>query len=139
MCCFLSHYIRRLSLYAATALQELLQIFQSASHPSRFVFCSSIASVGVAPSPVKEEASTDFAHAGATGYGQSKWVAERLCQAASDRVTVARVGQLCGDTEHGIWNETEAWPLLVRTADEVGCLPSSGPVRARSRLCLGIG
>lgn len=39
------------------------------------------------------------------------------------RVGVLRIGQLCGDTQAGVWNESEGWPLLLRTMDEVGCLP----------------
>lgn len=90
------------------------------------------------PSQVKDEfPSSDVSSAGQTGYGQSKWVAEQICQAghSSDRpVTITRVGQLCGDTKHGIWNETEAWPLLVRTANEVGSLPATGPVSCYTSL-----
>jgi len=40
------------------------------------------------------------------------------------RVRVARIGQLTGDTKHGIWNMKEAWPLMMSTVDTIGCLPS---------------
>ncbi|PWN87368.1 acetyl-CoA synthetase-like protein [Acaromyces ingoldii] len=113
------------------SLKDLLDLFRSSRGATRFVFCSSLASIMQSPSQVKDEIpSSDVSSAGQTGYGQSKWVAEQICQAShsSDRpVTIARVGQLCGDTKHGIWNETEAWPLLVRTANEVGSLPATGP------------
>jgi len=38
-------------------------------------------------------------------------------------VGILRVGQLCGDKQSGRWNEKEGWPLMIRTAEEVGCLP----------------
>jgi len=34
-----------------------------------------------------------------------------------------RIGQLCGDTKYGRWNEKEGWPLMIKTAGVVGCLP----------------
>ena len=36
---------------------------------------------------------------------------------------VLRIGQLTGDTETGVWNRSEAWPLMLSTAKELGCLP----------------
>lgn len=41
----------------------------------------------------------------------------------SGRVAVARIGQLCGDTEKGVWNENEGWPMLISTIRDVACLP----------------
>lgn len=63
------------------------------------------------------------------GYGQSKWVVEKIVEASKNigaRATVLRIGQLCGDkNEHGIWNTTEAYPLMFRSAtvDGVKALP----------------
>jgi len=39
------------------------------------------------------------------------------------RVHVMRIGQLCGDTTIGYWNEKEGWPLLIRTVQTTGTLP----------------
>lgn len=117
-------------------LVNLLTLFSNCQYPDRFIFCSSLASILAGPSPHKEELSIDVASAGPTGYGQSKWIAEQVCASATisvrshnskAQIVIARVGQLCGDSQNGIWNETEAWPLLVRTANEVGGLPKSGP------------
>lgn len=66
------------------------------------------------------------------GYGQSKWVAEEICFAAAKYalqkgislpIQVLRVGQVVGDTKHGIWNPKEAIPLTVQSALSVGALP----------------
>jgi thioester reductase-like protein len=67
--------------------------------------------------------------AAAVGYARSKWVAEHICNSAHEtslrgRVAVVRIGQLCGDTEHGIWNESEAWPLLIASVRYTECLPT---------------
>lgn len=113
--------VRALSNLLAMALQQ---------GASSFVFCSSLASVlssGNREATIREEASRDPATAGRVGYSQSKWVAEALCAACPSElgVRIARIGQLCSDTAHGVWNETEAWPLLIRTgsAKETGVLP----------------
>jgi thioester reductase-like protein len=61
------------------------------------------------------------------GYARSKWVAEHVVAAAA-RVAqvparVVRVGQVCGDTEAGVWNAAEAVPMTVRAAWTIGALP----------------
>ncbi len=62
-----------------------------------------------------------------TGYSESKWVAERILDAASERTplrpVVVRFGQVCGDG-NGTWNEKEWFPSLVKSAVTLGCLPS---------------
>lgn len=62
-----------------------------------------------------------------TGYSESKWVAERILDAAAERTAlqpaVVRFGQVCGDG-NGTWNETEWFPSLVKSALTLGCLPS---------------
>jgi gluconate kinase len=60
------------------------------------------------------------------GYAQSKSVAERICANAAEqgvKVRVLRVGQLVGDTQHGVWNAQEAVPMMLQTALTVGSLP----------------
>lgn len=75
---------------------------------------------------VGEDFTDDPATASGMGYPQSKWVVEKVLQGAGDvaRIGVFRIGQLAGDTEYGIWNETEAWPLMFKSANVVGSLPS---------------
>lgn len=99
--------------------------------PPRFLFCSSTASV-LGPhhtSPIPERISHDPSSASPLGYSRSKWVAESICEQAhlhtrlKDRIAVLRIGQLCGDTESGIWNVTEAWPLMLSSVKVTGSLP----------------
>jgi thioester reductase-like protein len=118
-------------------LQNLLRAALASNANPKFVFCSSIASIlgGHTQVPAQEKPSEDSSDCGSLGYAQSKWVAEQMCQSAAAaglNVTVARIGQLCGDTKHGVWNESEGWPLLFKTAQTTGCLPSLEEVRRGS-------
>lgn len=104
-----------------------------------FLFCSSVASVmatassqgGAGAMTLPEELSSDPSTAGSLGYSQSKWVGEALVARAAQqfglpRACIARIGQLCSDSKTGVWNETEAWPLMARAGlrkDEVGAMP----------------
>ncbi|KAI0265422.1 acetyl-CoA synthetase-like protein [Gloeopeniophorella convolvens] len=76
---------------------------------------------------VAEEALPDPKIAVGTGYSESKWIAERILDAAAERTelrpAVVRLGQVCGDAS-GTWNESEWFPSLVKSALTLGCLPS---------------
>lgn len=117
--------------------RHLLNLASSSvlSKKPTFTFISSIASVLNAP-----EMATATGKSGVTetrhgwegvspsmGYGQSKWVAEEICFAASETAGIAtrvvRVGQVAGDTKHGIWNAAEAIPTTVQCALAIGALP----------------
>jgi len=36
---------------------------------------------------------------------------------------VCRIGQLCGDGDNGVWNRSEAWPLMLGAGGVLGALP----------------
>ena len=114
-------------------LRNLINLALASPHTTtpRFVFCSSTASV-LGPqctSPIPERISHDPLSASPLGYSRSKWVAESICEQAhlhtrlKDHISVLRIGQLCGDTENGIWNVTEAWPLMLSSVQVTGSLP----------------
>ncbi|RDW75205.1 hypothetical protein BP6252_06347 [Coleophoma cylindrospora] len=122
-----------------TGLHNLLNLIHSQSKPAKFLFCSSTASVlhsNHSHSPhslkVPECISNDPNTASPLGYARSKWVAESICAAVNQteklngRVNVLRIGQLTGDSEHGVWNMKEAWPLMLSTSlpEVLGCLPA---------------
>ncbi|KAI9743451.1 MAG: hypothetical protein M1818_002763 [Claussenomyces sp. TS43310] len=110
-------------------MQNLLNLTLSCSNAVQFTFCSSTASVlGLScGSVIQEEISKSPSDAGLTGYSKSKWVAEAICDTASSTlprpVNILRIGQLTGDTKNGIWNISEAWPLMMMTVDVLDCLP----------------
>ncbi|TKA82019.1 hypothetical protein B0A55_01723 [Friedmanniomyces simplex] len=98
--------------------------------PAKFFFCSSVSTASGTPKPasIPERTVSNLQHAMKTGYGRSKLVAEHIAVAAAKatgmEARVLRIGQLCGDTKAGIWNDTEAIPLMIRSALTVGALPA---------------
>jgi thioester reductase-like protein len=109
--------------FAATRELIILSLFSG----GRFLFISSTAAVSSCSSShlIPEKLSADPQDASPLGYSRSKWVAEQICGSAygvSQQVSIIRVGQLCGNAA-GIWNASEAWPLLLSTAKLTGCLP----------------
>lgn len=104
--------------------------------PAKLIFCSSTASVAsydrIHPGiEVPEEIVNHTTSSGSIGYSRSKWVAENICSQAvmahpelRGAVSVVRVGQLSGDSVHGVWNKSEAYPLMISSAKVTGCLPA---------------
>jgi len=103
---------------------------RSGERPAGLVFCSSISSARV-PDPVScvvaETTAPNLSVAQNIGYAQSKLVAEQIChlasQAAGLRTSILRIGQIVGDSKHGIWNPQEAVPMIIRSAETIGALP----------------
>jgi thioester reductase-like protein len=95
---------------------------------AQLIFVSSVAAVSDSTSrPIAEKLSQDPREASLLGYSRSKWVAEQICDAANKKrdsplASIVRVGQLCSNGA-GIWNTTEAYPLLLSTSKITGCLP----------------
>ena len=77
---------------------------------------------------IKEEVFADASTAIGNGYGESKWVAERIIDIANSatplNATVARIGQLSGSTINGYWSRTEWFPAIIQVASIVKCVPS---------------
>ncbi|RAL12493.1 acetyl-CoA synthetase-like protein [Aspergillus homomorphus CBS 101889] len=98
------------------------------SNPARFSFCSSVSTVARTPGNwVPETLPESLSYAQGMGYAQSKLVTEHVVNRAA-RVTgmtarVLRSGQIIADTVHGIWNATEAIPMMFQTAETIGALP----------------
>ncbi|KAL2827184.1 hypothetical protein BDW59DRAFT_171478 [Aspergillus cavernicola] len=96
--------------------------------PATLNFCSSISAVVRSKEPsIPESLPEKLSYAQGMGYAQSKLVAEHLCINATKqtclRARVLRIGQVIGDTNHGIWNTTEAIPLMIQAATTIGALP----------------
>lgn len=98
--------------------------------PAQFFFCSSISAAAGTPIPasIAEAPVPKLEHAQNMGYARSKLVAEKIIQAAAESTgmvaKVLRVGQIVGDTGAGIWNTTEAIPLMIQSAVTLGALPT---------------
>jgi len=125
--------------------RHLLDLAAGSRKRATLFFCSSLASVlktGSIDKTIEEFISEDPSTAIPIGYSQSKWVTEAICARATrssvlqDRVHILRIGQLCGDVERGIWNESEGWPLMLRTAKITGKLPLLREVSAMFVYCI---
>lgn len=115
--------------------RNLLDLAEQAS--AKFVFISSTAAVISSTGETIPETLSDAASdASPLGYSRSKWVAEHVCAASYEHqmekhaasvsvvnpVSIIRIGQLCGN-DAGFWNTTEAYPLMLSTANLTGSLP----------------
>ncbi|KAG8734879.1 hypothetical protein FRC10_011339 [Ceratobasidium sp. 414] len=94
----------------------------------RFLFTSSIAAAGYGkPGRHLKETYLELGDAAtALGYGQSKFVAEKLLESARDaglETCVVRLGQLSGDAVSGSWSITNWLPFVLVSSVSVGCMP----------------
>ncbi|KAG2150554.1 L-aminoadipate-semialdehyde dehydrogenase [Suillus clintonianus] len=111
---------------------NLINLALASPHPrpADFYFASSISAVAAwrGPESIPEAITDDPSVAQGLGYAQSKWVTEKLCQVASQqtpiRAGVLRIGQMVGDSQNGVWNETEAISLIIKCTDTIGILPN---------------
>ncbi|KAF4336661.1 NRPS-like enzyme [Fusarium beomiforme] len=97
--------------------------------PARFIFFSSISAIiGTSEATIPERLPKFLTEASRTGYSRSKYVAEQICAKASEKVGLpvgmVRIGQIVGGTVHCIWNTSEAVPLMIRSAQTIGALPT---------------
>ncbi|EIT73093.1 non-ribosomal peptide synthetase [Aspergillus oryzae 100-8] len=111
-------------------LKNLLDLCLKAQRPApaSFNFCSSISSVvGTVEDDISEALPKKLSYAQNMGYAQSKLVSEHICMNAAQQAgicaRVLRIGQVIGDQDHGVWNSTEAIPLMLQAATTIGALP----------------
>ncbi|KAI1394167.1 L-aminoadipate-semialdehyde dehydrogenase [Hypoxylon trugodes] len=97
--------------------------------PAKFFFVSSISAAAGTPIPatIREAHVENLHHAQNMGYARSKLVTEYIIRAAGRstgiHARVLRSGQLMGDAKNGLWNSTEAIPLMIQSATTIGALP----------------
>ncbi len=97
--------------------------------PAAFYFCSSVSvAAGTSiPATITETYITQLERAQNMGYARSKLVVENMVKAAVEKTGIVahvlRIGQIVGDSQNGIWNSTEAIPLMIRSATILGALP----------------
>ncbi|RMJ25467.1 NRPS-like enzyme [Aspergillus sp. HF37] len=112
-------------------LHNLLQFSLSVQRPdpAQVYFCSSISVALNAPenTVIPEAPIEDFCYASRMGYAQSKLVGEHVVRNAAlvgARSYVLRIGQVVGDTVHGVWNDNQNFPLMIRSALQMRALPA---------------
>ncbi|KAJ7626112.1 acetyl-CoA synthetase-like protein [Roridomyces roridus] len=94
----------------------------------RFLFTSSVNSAGgVDPKrggSVPEDILMDTSMAVGWGYGESKYVSERILAASGLPSTSFRIGQISGSATSGAWATSDWVPALVKSSIALGSLPS---------------
>ncbi|KAI1477932.1 acetyl-CoA synthetase-like protein [Daldinia eschscholtzii] len=115
-------------------VENLYKFSLQSAHRPTILFLSSISAVmDLALSsgkPVPEEIFDELSVPAAAGYGESKYVAERVLKYAAEKlhvpVIVARIGQVCGATRsRGRWNPKEWIPRLIVGSMRLGAIPDS--------------
>ncbi|TCD66635.1 putative NRPS-like protein biosynthetic cluster [Steccherinum ochraceum] len=112
----------------------------------KLIFSSTIGAMqgwDPAKGPVPEEVFPDPSVAVGNGYGESKYVVERVrfpallafqlsdnlfqllvdVRAKDADTLCVRIGQLCGSTTAGTWNPTDWVPIIVKSSISLGYLP----------------
>ena len=133
-CAWSVNFNKRLSSFESDCIAGarnlmLLCLAAQAPRPASFNFCSSVSTVARTPGSIVPEALPEsLACAQGMGYAQSKLVTEHIISNAAAQTGIAsrvlRVGQIVADTQHGIWNDTEAIPLMLQAATTIGALPT---------------
>ncbi|KAI9253371.1 hypothetical protein BDA99DRAFT_587258 [Phascolomyces articulosus] len=114
--------------YDRTCIQGLYYLLQFSyhdTHPMDVHFISSISATMVLipekPSPQDPRVAMPI------GYSQSKYIVEHLFAYLSKHKNmpcfIERMGQVCGDLEHGIWNTSEQYPLLFAGGASLKMMP----------------
>ena len=132
-CAWSVNFNKRLSSFEADCIagaKNLMLLCLSAQRPkpASFNFCSSVSTVARTSGAIVEESLPALTSAQGMGYAQSKLVTEHIISRASEQTGMAarvlRVGQIVADQSSGIWNDTEAIPLMLQAATTIGALPT---------------
>ncbi|QRV80576.1 AMP binding enzyme [Ceratobasidium sp. AG-Ba] len=110
--------------------KNLINIAFGCTNRPRFIFMSSISVAGMSqPGLVVPEEYIRLENgASGFGYGESKFVAEKMLESARIaglETCIVRLGQLTGDKQSGSWAPTDWVPLIVASSLAVGCLPDA--------------
>ncbi|KAF5371510.1 hypothetical protein D9615_009619 [Tricholomella constricta] len=106
-------------------LVDLVQSGPNASN-ARFIFTSSVSSAqswDASRGPVPEDIVTDASIAVRGGYGEAKYVTERVLAKSGLQATSLRIGQISGGSPKGAWATTDWLPILVKSSLTLGVLP----------------
>ncbi|KAF9044190.1 hypothetical protein BJ165DRAFT_1479638 [Panaeolus papilionaceus] len=109
--------------------RKLLDLARACRHGSstRFIFTSSISSAASWDQnrgPYPEEVILDAKYSVGTGYGESKYISERMLSISGIEATSVRIGQISGGQPNGAWPTTEWFPILVKSSVALGVIPS---------------
>ncbi|KAF4122906.1 Acyl-CoA synthetase (AMP-forming)/AMP-acid ligase II [Geosmithia morbida] len=112
------------------SVRRFVDFSVNSTYGAQIYFISSISTAMGRTGLVPEEPSDDVKSPHAAGYGQSKFVSERILDIAAKEAGVpayfCRVGQIAGPTtKAGIWPEKEWVPSMVRSSKFLGKIPET--------------
>ncbi|KAJ7496484.1 putative aminoadipate reductase, partial [Mycena latifolia] len=110
--------------------RNLIDLARRSSNASivRFLFTSSVASAqgwDFKHGPFPEELQLDADVAVGNGYGESKYVSERILASSGLQATSFRIGQVTGAATNGAWSTTDWIPAIVKSSIALGSFPSN--------------
>ncbi|KAF9477786.1 acetyl-CoA synthetase-like protein [Pholiota conissans] len=109
--------------------RNLIDLARSSKNAAslKFLFTSSVSSafswdqsLGAYP----EEVLKDAHYAVGNGYGESKYVTERILAQSGLKATSFRIGQISGGHPNGAWATSDWVPILVKSSIYMNTLPS---------------
>ncbi|TCD65176.1 putative NRPS-like protein biosynthetic cluster [Steccherinum ochraceum] len=116
------------SLIAST--RNLIDFSAGSTNAIKFLYTSSITAAqnwDDSKGPVPEQVLPNAEVAVGAGYGSSKYVVERVLALAARRglqTTTFRIGQVTGSLSSGAWNTSDWVPIIVKSSQVLGSLPS---------------
>ncbi|KIK65759.1 hypothetical protein GYMLUDRAFT_194612 [Collybiopsis luxurians FD-317 M1] len=111
--------------------RALIDLARSSRHSSsiRFLFTSSIASTqswnAQKQGPYPEHVVMDAKYAVGGGYGESKYVTERILAKSGLQATSFRIGQVAGGAPNGAWATSDWVPIIVKSSLSLNMLPDA--------------
>ncbi|TFK35535.1 hypothetical protein BDQ12DRAFT_725828 [Crucibulum laeve] len=78
--------------------------------------------------PYPEKVVYDAKTAVGGGYGESKYVVERILAKSSLCATSLRLSQISGGISNGSWATSDWFPILVKSSLAIGALPIAGGI-----------
>ncbi|KAJ7604455.1 hypothetical protein FB45DRAFT_850695 [Roridomyces roridus] len=108
--------------------RHVIDLARDSNYAVRVLFTSSVASAtgwDQSKGAFPEEVQLDASVAVGSGYGESKYVAERILTASGLYSTSFRIGQVCGSASNGSWTTTDWVPAIVKSSLALGAYPSA--------------
>ncbi|KIK64025.1 hypothetical protein GYMLUDRAFT_241246 [Collybiopsis luxurians FD-317 M1] len=112
-------------------VRSLVDLARSSRHRSslRFLFTSSISAAqgwdASKKGPYPEEILMDAGGAVGMGYGEGKYVSERILARSGLLTTSFRIGQISGGKPNGAWAMSDWFPMMIKSSIKLNMLPDA--------------
>ncbi|KAE9392236.1 putative aminoadipate reductase [Gymnopus androsaceus JB14] len=120
--------------------RNLIDLARSSRYASslRFLFTSSIGSAqswnSKSLGPYPEEVVSDPQYAVGSGYGESKYISERILAKSGLNSSSFRIGQITGGRLNPAWAMSDWLPMIIKSSLTLGMLPDASGVSVNSTI-----